>query len=78
MCASISAENNSGKVISIYIDGELFFCDLLPGETSRKKAAPCGTRHVLFNSASGRILADFCISLPPSGHIILKFSKNSS
>lgn len=72
MCGTVSSENGSNSVLSLYIDGDLLFAEILPGEKTRKKDVPCGTRHAVFRDARGRVAADFCFSVPRGGNVILK------
>lgn len=72
MYGTLSVINNTRKAISVYIDGEPLFLDILPGEHTEKKPAPAGTRCAQILNNHEKIVADFCFSVPQSMHVILK------
>lgn len=74
MYGVLSVINNTRKTISVYIDGEPLFLDLLPGEHTERRLAPAGTSCAQILNSREKIIADFCFSVPKGMHVILKAS----
>lgn len=77
MSGVISVVNKSKGVIRVFIDDELVFQDILPGETTRKKPVPIGTRCVLIFNNRERLAWDILFSAQKNTHIILFVSDAS-
>lgn len=74
MYGTLSVANNTRKAISVYIDGEPLFPDILPGEHTEKKPVPAGTRCAQILNSREKIVADLCFSVPKGMHVVLKAS----
>lgn len=71
---TISVVNNSRRAISVHIDGEALFFDILPGEHTKRKPVPPGTRNVQILNSREKILADIRISVAKNIPVVLKIT----
>ena len=72
MYGTISVVNNGRQVISILVDDEMLFCDILPGESTRKKPILSGTRRAIILNSREIISADVWFSVQKNVHTTLK------
>lgn len=72
MYGTLSVVNNSRQVISVNIDNEALFCDILPGESTNRKPVLIGTRCAVIINSRGKIAADFPFSVAKNSHTVLK------
>ncbi len=74
MSGTISVVNGSNQVMSVHVDGEALFPDILPGECTEKKPVPAGTRYAQVFNSHEKIAADIRFSVPKNMHVVLKIS----
>lgn len=74
MYGALSVVNNTGKVISLRIDGDILFFDVIPGERTKRMPVFAGTRCAQVLNNREKIVADFQFSVPQNTHVILKIS----
>ena len=71
MSGTISVTNKSYGAICVFIDDELYFSDILPGDSTRKKPVSAGSRHTLIVNNRERIFRDILFSVQKNTHITL-------
>ena len=71
MSGTVSVVNKSRNVICVFIDDELYFRDVLPGDSARQKPVPAGTRHTLVFNNRERVIFDILFSVQKNTHITL-------
>ena len=74
MYGTLSVINNTRKAISVYIDEEVLFSDILPGEHTKRRPVPTGTRCAQILNSREKIAADIRFSVPKNMHVVLKIS----
>lgn len=63
MSGKFSVLNKSRGVICVFVDDELLFRDVLPGECTKKKPVPTGTGHAIILNSHEKIIGDILFSV---------------
>lgn len=71
MSGTFSVVNKSCGVICVFIDDELFFRDVLPEESTRKKVVCVGSLRLRLMNSREKIVADILFSAQQNTHITL-------